>query len=473
MQTRNRKPSLKAREMTEIEPAVPSPPATQSKTKPDHRANPRKSQFTLEKVVEMISNLDKFAENSRQIWKDKLIILAIYAQPNYEEYNDNTCEEAYERLKHFDMGKLLRDVDNVIDLVEKKIKNRSSNDDKPIAPETKKQYYNAVVKLLGKHKIEVKADIKQKYNDKIVEKGVENDDIRDENREYPVLKEHPDFTWEVAKEKFMNYIDTNRLNNTGAGKERLRWAVMLGLYMLQEAPRRAKDYQLLQYYDKKPKDTDMHMKNILVMEKKKATLYIDDYKTRRRKGKDALDRFEAELEPKLFSLMKDYVKFFDIKNGDYVFHPLEQIKTRALTPKGYSNALERAMFKIFGIEGLTGVNVLRHVFQTWIRRHANEFNDKQIKRTFFAFGDSPYVPQGFRYAMTNPQNRGKEAEVVQQELLEKQKAKDMAQDEAQSQGSVGDGEEQPEIAHISNDDVIIENVVSAIRVFLKRVLEKN
>ena len=104
-----------------------------------------------------------------------------------------------------------------------------------------------------------------------------------------------------------------------SGRKSLRIACIVGLYIIQR-PRRSEDYNSLQYFSKKPTETEAKDRNILYNDKGKLYLSIDLFKTRWRtqgaskERKQQLPRYIKEVNSFLASLLKDYIKKWDIKD---------------------------------------------------------------------------------------------------------------------------------------------------------------
>jgi hypothetical protein len=143
--------------------------------------------------------------------------------------------------------------------------------------------------------------------------------IRGKNVRKRANAEYPDFGWIEMQNEYDKYISEQPFTNTEKGRKALKIAVLSGLYILHR-PRRAMDYRLLQYYSKKPTEKEAEGRNILYKDKDKLYFSIDVFKTRWRthgastQRKEVLPRYIKEVNDKLSSLLKDYIKKMKTKD---------------------------------------------------------------------------------------------------------------------------------------------------------------
>ena len=453
---------------------------------------PRKSSFTLQKCLEIIRGLAN-PESTKEIYNRCLTNLAIYASAVPSLYSDLTAPEASHKLKDFDLGKLIRDFAKTVDVIENKSFNRKTG--QPLALETKAQFYKTIVRLFGKGtgKFEVEKALKDNYFNKVYEYDKAGNAVRDQNAPKRGVADHPDISWEDALARYTDYLDTESMTNTKTGNHRLRIATILGFYILQR-PRRVQDYQLLQLYHKYPA-THPKDKNILVMEKDKATIYLDKFKTRwstrgsTNKRGEVLPLYKKELNPRLVSLLKDYIKRFDVKDKQYVFFPEGANHDEPYSDKSFGTAITSSLAQIMKPllktkKNLGGVNTLRHWFNTYVTEHYNEYTDAQRKEIALDVGDTPRNPStNLRYTIANQGNKGKTVTEIQGEVFDREKAKEQAILEAEEEGSVGEVD-QPMLDAPRVDDFddleprggesvaqLLDGAYSAIRPWLIKLLE--
>ena len=426
---------------------------------------PRKSSFTLYRCFEIINALAN-PDTTKEIYNRCLANLAIFASAAPQAFNDMTSYEASARLKDFDMGKLIRNFDRTVEVVENIAYNRKNG--QPISVESKCQMYKAICKLFGKGtgKFEVDKTLKDAYNKKVKDFDVMGNAVRDLNAPKRGVAEHPDFTWEKAQAIYTSYIDTESMTNTKTGNHRLRIATILGFYILQR-PRRVQDYQLLQLYSKYPASHPKD-KNILVMDKDKATIYIDKFKTRwTTKGssktrKEVLPLYKKELNPRLVSLLKDYIKHFGIKDKQYLFAPEGGNHNEPYSDKSFGTAVASSLSQIMKRKKIGGVNTLRHWFNTFVTENYNQYNDGQRKEIALDVGDTPRNPStNMRYTIANQANKDKSVTEIQGDIHERDRANDLAILEAEEEGSVGDINEVQQPAKHVELDRRIQDLASA------------
>jgi hypothetical protein len=241
---------------------------------------------------------------------------------------------------------------------------------------------------------------------------------------------------------------------------------------------------LLQYYSKTPTEAELKDRNVVVFHGNTAKLYIDDFKTRYRvrgqaKEKSVLmERYEKELPARLTSLLKDYIKNWDIpdnsklkatdkvqlKNKDkerrdkmiadklktlpkktpvgyFVFFKETGEKDEIGAEGGFSKVVATALQKVLGRSKVT-VNTIRHAWNTWLVEHLQEFTDEQIKQFAIDVGDTPRnMPTHLRYRHANQQNAGMEKSDIYEGVRGDEYVKKMMDQQHEEEASVGDVDE--------------------------------
>lgn len=414
------------------------PPKAKKSTpkKAKKMATPPVSHVTLEEAIDGIDNLPN-AEGSKRIWSNNLISLVHFSLPPDERGSDSsTYDELRERYANVDIGEIISDYNRTTDIIENQIVNKTNG--KAIAIDTKKQYYFAILALCGRGgTIKLPDDVLKEYRDKKTEFEVASHNNRKllDAKNAGVLL-YPDMIWETFKYEYEDFIDKTPFTNTVKGRKDLRQAVVVGFYILQR-PRRVEDYASLQYYSKLPSNLDN--KNIVHISGDTATIYIDMFKTRWRvKGtskKEILPRYVKELNPKLTSLLKDYIKKSSItdmskvkeKNKQYYLFPKESVigkETGSVQDAYDSGAFSKyisACLKAIYDKPKLSVNTLRHKFEDWIARHIQEYNELQLEEIALDVGDKSFYTQ-MRYRQSNVENRNKTATEIQGDIERRREA---------------------------------------------------
>jgi uncharacterized membrane-anchored protein YhcB (DUF1043 family) len=336
---------------------------------------------TLKSCVEFYNSLLN-PESTKSNWKRSLI--GLVANTKRGELDDTLLNnELGEKYEDVDMIPIITDFDKVVETVDGIKSKRNGNG---IATDTKKQYYAAVYALFSKKakNIVVEKELKDKYMDKIKELEAMSNDKRKMNEPQRGNLLYPEMTWEKFREDLDKYSDTNSFGKTKIGIERLRRACIVSMFVMLRT-RRVEDYELLQYYSKLPTEEGMKGKNILHVEKGKATIYLDVFKTRWRvknqMKKELLPRYIKELPPRLTELLIDYIKKAGIKDNSkrtkqeikddvkwYVFHVESKDQTVKYQKIGFSTTISAAMNKVYDKKDMS-VNTIRHSFNTWLVDH--------------------------------------------------------------------------------------------------------
>ena len=435
-------------------------PPKKNKSSPKQNPPPPKK-VTLGEAIECIDSLPN-AEGSKNIWRNNIISLGVYLVPAEEreaDYMNLTFKELAEKYKDINILPLIEDFDRTLDIIEGDIVNKTNG--QSISFETKKQFLYCLLVLIGKNGV-IKLDDEtiKKYRDKKVEYDIASQN----NRKTPALKgamvKYPTLTWELFKIEFEQFLNETAFTNTDKGRKDLRQACIIGLYLLQ-TPRRVEDYASLQLYTTLPSEKEQVGKNILLLGKENATIYIDKFKTRWRvnKGskvpKEVMPRFVKELPPRLTSLFRDYIKkssvtdMSKLKKGDksqhYVFYKESGKTTDGYDSHAFSKLVSTSMKSVFKKTGLS-VNTFRHVFEDFIGRHLQEYNELQLEQLAREFGDKSLITM-LSYRTPNQANRDLDPF---QDIVQNIEERNMAQLEAlagglyedqASEGSIGTGED--------------------------------
>lgn len=435
---------------------------------PKKKTTPKKKEtiFTLKEAIEYINSLAN-ADNSKRNWTDALATLTNYNEEGENAYNSTlTKKEMADKYEDVNIAPLINDFDKVVEIVEQNIK--SSRDGQPIAIDTMKQYYLAIVRATQKGSpFQPSKQIKDKYNDKVKEFGDLSNKQRNKNEPKKANLTFPEFTWATATKEYNDFIDTKKFTNTAKGKKDLRNACIVGLYILQR-PRRVADYSSLQYFSKKPTDKEADNRNILYVDGGKMYVSIDKFKTRFRvsgaskQAKELLPRYIKEVNGKLADLFKKYIKIWNIKDMSkltneerrqnkeyYVFYQETKTHEDMYDENSFSKVISNCFKTVFnGRKGLT-VNTLRHTFNTWISDNISQFTDAQLQEIALDVGDSPKnLPTNLRYRIANQENVGLEKTQIEGLIHDDDYAKNVMMAGAEGGGSVGNVEQQ----ETTNDD---------------------
>jgi hypothetical protein len=455
--------------------------------------------FTLEDAYKYFDTLPN-AEKSKQIWKSQMTNLVVYAEG--DDHSPLTTKEFYEKHKAVDMTALIADYEKVIDIIENKI--RSKTTDQPIALDTRRQYISGIVRLTQKSSpFKVAPTTRSLYISKERQYHGESNDRRDESEPTKGNLLNPDLTWTKMREDYDKWVAAQPFTNTDKGRKDLKTAIVVGLYVIHK-PRRVADYASLQVYSKLPDKKDRETKNILHVEKDKMTLYVNVFKTRwttrggAKKRMELLGEYVKEVKPQLASLFKDYIKKADIKDMSkrtpaevrekqqyYIFAEprtqLEDAKKEDEAVKKIDNAFSKAAVLAFKAvflkpdgtkrEGVS-VNTIRHAWNTWRMSHFKEFSIKQHRDWQVEVGDTPkQYPSADRYMIRNQDNVGLEMSEVVEAIQDKEYAEGLMKGDAEEQGSVMGGSakeqraEQMEVINEADEsDAVVEPVGALTRI---------
>lgn len=395
--------------------------------------------YTLGEAI-IYLNSTQNAKKSKDLWSDNLATLVYYNEMGQNAYPVTLRKkEMIEKYQDVNLVPLLNDVDTVVDIVNNQIK--SSRDGNPIAVDTRKQYYTAILRATQKGSpFRPTTDIKKQYEDKLKEAESISNKQRNQNAPTRALKEYPDFTWIKAHREYKEFLNTHAFTNTEKGRHDLRCAVVVGLYVLQR-PRRVEDYSSLQYYSKKPADRELANRNVIYAEDGKLFFSIDKFKTRFRvsgaskKKTELLPRYVKQVNPKLAELFKTYIKKHDIKDMSkltaeekrqnkqyFVFY--KSTKTRgssaeALDSGAFGKHINACCKEVFKGRTKLTANSFRHIYNTWLVDNIRHFTDEQLKQFSIDVGDTPReLPTNYRYRIANQANVGMEKTQIEDGLRE-------------------------------------------------------
>lgn len=438
------------------------------KNKKTQKKQKKEMAFTLKNVIDYLQSLAN-AKNSIRNWVDALSTLVYYSE-NEEPFPILlTKSEMADKYADIDMSKLIKDFDKVVDIVETQIK--SSRDGQAIKVDTVKQYYLAVVRATQQGSpFQIPKELRNKYNDKLKEFGDLSNKQRDLNQPKKANLAHPDFTWNVVQKEYDDYVTSKPFTNTAKGKKELRIACAVGMYVLQR-PRRVADYSSLQFFSKKPNEREADGRNILYIDDGKFYFSIDKFKTRTRvagaskQAKEVLPRYIKEVNPRLADLFKKYLKLFNIKDMSkltteekrqskeyYIFFQEGKTQEDGYDDNSFSKFLSTCFKAVFnGRKGIT-VNSFRHVFNTWISEHIQEFTDSQLREIAIDVGDSPRsLPTNLRYRIANQNNKDMEKTQIEEMLVDDDYARNVMMADVGENASVGNVEQQ----ETPNDDEVV------------------
>jgi hypothetical protein len=420
--------------------------------------------FTLKEGNEYINSLAN-APSSKLNWTSALSTLVHYNEKDNPYPTDLTKAEMSEKYADVNIVTLLNNFDKVVEIVETQIK--STRDGNPIATDTKKQYYLAIVRLTQKGSpLQIPKALKDKYNDKVKEFDQASNQQRNINAPKKANLEYLDFKWNTVQKEYDDYVTSHAFTNTQKGKKDIRNACIVGLYVLQR-PRRVSDYSSLQWFSKKPTDKEADGRNILYNDDGNLYVSIDRFKTRFRvsgaskQKKELLPRYVKEVNSKLVDLFKKYIKIWNIKDMSkltnderrqgkeyYIFYQETKGHEDMYDENSFSKVISNCFKAVFNRKGLT-VNTLRHIFNTWISANLQEFTDAQLMEIAVDVGDTARnLPTNLRYRIANQENVGMEKSQIENMIHDDDYAKNVMMAGAEEGGSIGNVEQQ----ETSNDD---------------------
>jgi hypothetical protein len=158
-------------------------------------------------------------------------------------------------------------------------------------------------------------------------------------------------------------------------------------------PRRL-DYRYVKVYTAKPKKpaaTDSYV----VVGGKDVKLTCGEFKTRIRKGVELMPIFNKTLPAQLGSIVKNYVKKHNIKNGEFLFYNFKH--DNMFDDSAFSKQIAKASKKVLDVN-LTA-NDFRHTYMDFIADHFQEYNDNDLKQIAYEMGDmNVYTALKYRIA---------------------------------------------------------------------------
>lgn len=426
--------------------------------------------FTLQDAHNYINSLAN-AVNSKLNWVNAMTTLINYNESQLNTYEtDMTKAELFNKFKEVDILPLINDYDKVEDIIDNKL--LSSVSKQKLALDSIKQNYLAIIRLTQKGSpFQIDKQLRDKYVDKLREIESESNKLRGKNEPKRAVATYPDFTWFDAETEYKDFITTHAFTNTIKGRKDLRIACIVGLYIIQR-PRRAEDYNSLQYFGRKPTETEAKDRNIIYTEKGKMVFSLDKFKTRYRtqgaskEKKQQLPRYIKEVNPVLASLLKDYIKKWNINDMSkltpeekkkgvnyYIFH-LETGSQETKYDGGFSKYISTCCQKVFNNRKNITPNTFRHLFNTYITDNLNEFNDNQLNEISLDVGDTPKnMASNLRYRHQKQVNKDLEKTTIEGIIRYKKDAIDAMNIANEDVASVGDIPD-----NIDNDNKSISDV---------------
>ena len=418
--------------------------------------------FTLNDALTYINSLAN-AENSKRNWRDCLATLTHYHEVENPYPTVLTKAEMAEVHGDVNIAPLINDIDKVIEIVEQQIK--SSRDGEPIKIDTMKQYYLAIWRCTQKGSpLQLSKQLKDRYNDKVKEFDKASNDARNLNQPKAGNLENPDFNWNAVQKEYDDFVSSHSFTNTMKGKKDIRIACIVGLYVLQR-PRRVADYSSLQFFSKKPTDKEQEGRNILYIDDGNMYFSIDKFKTRFRvsgaskQAKELLPRYVKNVNSKLADLFKKYIKLFEIKDMSkltnqekrqgkeyYMFYQEGKSVEDGYDDNTFSKLISTCFKVVFnGRKGLT-VNTFRHIFNSWISEHIQDFTDAQLMDIAVDVGDTKKnLPTNLRYRIANQENAGMEKTEIEGLIHDDEYARNVMLAGVEEGGSVGNVEQQDRV----------------------------
>ena len=417
--------------------------------------------FSLKQATDVIEQLAN-ADGSKLIWSHSIATLVMYNEEGEgAAFTQLTKPEIIEHYADTNIMPLITDFDKVVDIIENQI--MSSRSGSNIAIDTQKQYYIAIIRLTNpKSPCVIPKEVRDEYAKKLKEVEKITNDKRNLNAPQRANVLYPDFTWLKAIDEYNKFITETPFTNTKKGIKDLRAACCVGLYLLQR-PRRVQDYANLQWFSKKPSEREFKDRNVLYADDDKLFLSIDVFKTRWRvEGnsnvkKEVLPTFIKEVNPRLASLFKDYIKKAKIHDMSklssaerrqgknyYIFFMNEDEQDEPYTDNSFSKVLT-ACFKLVFKRAKLSVNTFRHMFNTYISENIQQFNDKQLQEIAIEVGDTAKnLPTNLRYRIADQNNVDMEKTQIEGQIQDNEYARNLMLAGIEEEGSVG---------NVAQDDV--------------------
>jgi hypothetical protein len=397
--------------------------------KPKGRVRKLTLKYELKDALAFLQTLN-YNQKTIDLSMRNLTALILHTLKNQED-TSLINRELQSKYANYDLLTLLKDYDGVVEIVSSIISSRTNE---VIAIDTQKQYYFAINLLFTQapNNLVLTKELEDKYVAKVREINELSNKKRRSNKPKAGNALHPDLTWEVMRKEYEDYLRDTPMTNTQSGRHALRVACLIGLYVLQR-PRRSKDYATLQYYTSLPDEDEMNGKNILLLTKDKATLYIDDFKnryiTRKNVKKEIMGRYIKDLNPRLAELFRDYIKKANIRDMSkrttsekrahkqfYIFHLETGTQDQLYTDNGISAIVATAMKEVYKRNGLQ-INSFRHAFNDYLVENLKEFNDNQLAQVAEDVGDTwKDMPTNIRYRLSNQNNEDMTPTEIQDNL---------------------------------------------------------
>jgi len=239
---------------------------------------------------------------------------------------------------------------------------------KHFKPNTQRNYFIAICSILKCYLTNNKTKkIETLYNEysKIL------DNYNNELRDQTSITDTEKVNWINKDEldKVYNDLKSNHKNN----KESFQNYLLLSLYYLQP-PRRNKDFSLLKISTKYNEQLDKQFNYIDI---KKKRFIFNNYKTSKKYNTQ-----EVDINDELFQIITAYIKYFKLKDGDYL---LNNIKTNE--PYTNTNSITLLLNRIF--KKKIGASMLRKMYLT--NKYSSDM--KELEADTKAMGNSVGVAQ--------------------------------------------------------------------------------
>lgn len=430
------------------------------------KINPNQN-VPLDVVLKKMKELPN-PQTTISLWYNNFINLVNFS---LDERIKEKKEIVAEQLKDFNVYELLIDFDRVNTIIKEKIVNTTN--EQPITEETKKQYYFSILSVIGENgSILLPDEIVKKYTQAKTDAEIISQQSRKNLIPKGIRESNPDVFWDDIVEKYEKFIKETPFTNTEKGKRELKYAIAVGLYVLQ-SPRRVNDYSNLKWYSKLPNEKDREDSNIIVINGDNATFHIDDFKirhvTKKGKKKEVLPTYVKEVNSTLLDLIKKHIKYNQIPDmtkseEDHFIFFKENGSTDGIDPSYMSKLVKVAGKYIFKLN-ITATDY-RHLFSHYINvKHPNEFNIKHLDQIAIDVGDKHRSTQ-YAYRDANLQNINKTPVEIQEALKEK----DRRADEQDSIGNIPQ-EEQNEIIEDNENDRLLDDLWRVLKPVLLKIMK--
>jgi hypothetical protein len=242
--------------------------------------------------------------------------------------------------------------------------------------ENRKAYFTAIVSVLKLDDIkDITDDIRNIYNDQMNEAKQLSETQRNKLLPTRNLKYTNGVKWNdiiVARDAFW----TNKKKVISNMKIYLAVAFYTAI-----PPRRAEIRDITVHFDKEPRIKDKA--NYILITKNEIKMFLDTFKTRYRKGKQILPRYEVVLPADLDIWIREYVKKADIKNGSYLF---QNSYNEGYQQAQFSTFIKSASVKVLNLD--LSIDDYRHLYVTdYVVPNISQFNNSELQRIANAMGD--------------------------------------------------------------------------------------